>query len=114
MLIHYRCFITQEFLGLFDNVDESAICRAIKRIEALAKPLLGVRRKPVLSRKEAEALIVDCTEQPIQQPGTHAAQKAHYSGRKKRHTLKTLLIQGHGGCRRNVRQGHCNPPPAHG
>jgi len=89
MLIYYRCYVTQEFLGFFYNVDKSAICRAIQRIETLAKPLFGVKRKPVLTRKEAEALIVDCTEQPIQRPGADAAQKAHYSGKKKRHTLKT-------------------------
>ncbi len=39
MLIYYRCYITQEFLGFFYDVDKSAICRAIQRIEKLAKPL---------------------------------------------------------------------------
>lgn len=91
MLIYYRCYITQEFLGFFYNVDKGTICRAIQRIEKHAKPLFGVERKPQLSRKEAEALIVDCTEQPIQRPGTDAVQKAHYSGKKKRHTLKTEI-----------------------
>ena len=91
MLIYYRCYVTQEFVGFFYNVDKSAICRAIKRIERHAKPLFGVKRKPVLTRKEAEALIVDCIEQPIQRPGTDAVQKEHYSGKKKRHTLKTEI-----------------------
>ena len=27
MLIYYRCYITQEFLGFFYNVNKSAICR---------------------------------------------------------------------------------------
>lgn len=89
MLIYYRCYVTQEFLGFLYGVDKSAICRAIKRIEAHAKPLFGVRREPKLTKKEAEALIVDCTEQPIYRPGTNAVQKEHYSGKKKRHTLKS-------------------------
>jgi DDE superfamily endonuclease/Helix-turn-helix of DDE superfamily endonuclease len=92
MLIYYRCYITQEFLGFFYNVNRSAICRAIQRIEKLARPLIGVEREPRISRKEAEALIVDCTEQPIQRPGTDAKQREHYSGKKKRHTLKTKYI----------------------
>ena len=92
MLIYYRCYITQEFLGFFYNVNKSAICRAIQRIEKLARPLIGVERKPKISRKEAEALIVDCTEQPIQRPGTDAKQREHYSGKKKRHTVKTEYI----------------------
>ena len=89
MLIYYRCYITQEFLGFFYKVHKSAICRAIKRIEAHAKPRFGVKREPELTQKEAEALIVDCTEQPIYRPGSDAVQKEHYSGKKKRHTRKT-------------------------
>ena len=45
-----------------------------------------------VSRKEAEALIIDCTEQPIHRPGDDAVQKRHYSGKKKRHTLKSEYI----------------------
>lgn len=92
MLIYYRCYVTQEFLGFFYRVDKSAICRAIRRIETLAKPLFGVRREPKLSREETEAVMLDCTEQPIQRPGDDAAQREHYSGKKKRHTLKTEYI----------------------
>lgn len=92
MLVYYRCYVTQEFLGHLYRVDRSAICRAIKRIEAHAAPLFAVRRLPRISRTEAMALIVDCTEQPIQRPGRDAVQKAHYSGKKKRHTLKTEII----------------------
>lgn len=97
MLIYYRCYITQEFLGFFYDVDKSAICRAIQRIEAHAKPLFGVKREPRISRTEAAALIVDCTEQPIQRPGAEAAQREHYSGKKKRHTVKTEYLITAGG-----------------
>ena len=92
MLIYYRCYVTQEFIGFFYNVHKSAVCRAIQTLEAIAKPLFGVKREPGISRKEAEALIIDCTEQPIHRPGGDEIQRAHYSGKKKRHTLKTGLI----------------------
>jgi len=92
MLLYYRCYVTQEFIGFFYQVDRSVICRTIKRIEAHAKPLFAVRRAPRISRAEAEALIVDCTEQPIQRPGDNTKQEAHYSGKKKRHTVKTESI----------------------
>lgn len=97
MLIYYRCYVTQEFLGFLYHVHKSAICRAIQRMEGLAKPLIGVGRKPKISRAEAEALIVDCTEQPIQRPGTDTVQREHYSGKKKRHTLKTEYVVTHKG-----------------
>ena len=51
-----------------------------------------VRRLLRISRTEAVALIVDCTEQPIRRPRHDAVQKAHHSGKKKRHTLKTEII----------------------
>ena len=89
MLLYHRCYVTQEFLGFFYQVDRSVICRAIQRIEAHVKPAFAVRRKPKISRQEAEALIIDCTEQPIQRPGDNATQEAHYSGKKKCHSLKT-------------------------
>lgn len=89
LLVYYRCYVTQEFLGFFYHVDRSAICRAIKRTEVLVKPLFALSRAPKISRREAEALIIDCTEQPIQRPKHDATQRAHYSGKKKRHTLKT-------------------------
>ena len=92
MLLCCRCHVTQEFIGFFHAVGRSVIRRATKRIEPLAKPLFGVQRKPVISRKEAEALMADCTEQPIQRPGDDAAQRSHYAGKKKRHTLKTEYV----------------------
>lgn len=92
MLLYYRCYVTQEFIGFFWQVDRSVICRAIRRIETHAQPLFGVRRDPKITRREAEALIVDCTEQPIERPGADAVQRAHYSGKRKRHTLKTEYV----------------------
>lgn len=84
-----RCYVTQEFIGFFYRVDTSAIRRAIKRTEARAKHLFGVKREPWLSREETAAVMIDCPEQPIQRPSDDASQRQHYSGKKKRHTLKT-------------------------
>ena len=92
LLLYYRCYVTQEFIGFFYQVDRSVICRTIQRIEAHVKPLFAIRREPRISKQEAEALMIDCTEQPIQRPSNDATQRAHYSGKKKRHTLKTEYI----------------------
>jgi len=89
LLIVYRCAVTQEFMACLYGVDKSAICRALRRIEGLAASVLGVGRAIRVSRAEAEALIVDCTEQPIQRPGRK--QRCWYSGKKKRHTVKTEI-----------------------
>lgn len=98
LLIYYRCYVTQEFIGFFYGVDRSVICRTMQRVEKPARLLFGIKREPCLSKDEAEALIIDCTEQPIYRPGNDATQKEHYSGKKKRHTLKTeYIVTEHGG-----------------
>jgi IS5 family transposase len=95
LLIVYRCCVTQDFIGCLYQVDKSAICRALQRVEPLAAQILGVKRSIKVSSSEAEALIIDCTEQPIQRPLRH--QRRWYSGKKKRHTIKTeIIITEHG------------------
>jgi len=90
MLILYRCHITQTFLGLLYGVDKATISRALGRIEKLASRVLGVKRRIVVSAEEAEALIVDCTEQAVHRP--RRKQRCWYSGKKKRHTIKTEIV----------------------
>jgi hypothetical protein len=67
----------------------------LRRIEALAARVLGVRRTIRVNREEAEALIIDCTEQPIERPSRK--QRCWYSGKKKRHTVKTEIVIGENG-----------------
>jgi transposase len=89
LLILYRCAVTQDFLGCLYQVDKSAICHTLQRLEPLAMRVLGVKRTIRVSRDEAEGLILDCTEQPIQRP--RRKQRCWYSGKKKRHTIKTEI-----------------------
>lgn len=90
LLILYRCCVTQDFLACLYQTDQAAISRSLRRIEKLAHKVLGVSRQITVSRAEAEALIIDCTEQPIQRPSRK--QRCWYSGKKKRHTIKTEII----------------------
>ena len=106
MLLYYCCYVTQEFIGVFWQVDRSVICRAIRRIEAHAQPLFGVKRDPKITRREAEALFLDYTEQPIQRPGADAVQRVHYSGERKRHTLKAECVVTAGGRIASVLDSH--------
>ena len=41
---------------------------------------------------QEESLIIDTTEQPVQRPQDTDKQKEFYSGKKKRHTVKTMVI----------------------
>jgi hypothetical protein len=89
LLIVYRCAVTQEFMGCLLGVDKATVSRSLRRIEALATRVLGVKRAIRVNRAEAEALIIDCTEQPVQRP--RRQQRRWYSGKRKRHTVKTEI-----------------------
>jgi DDE superfamily endonuclease len=90
LLILYRCHITQDFLGLLYGVDKATICRALRRIEHLARRALGVKRTIRITEEEAQALLIDATEQPVERP--QRKQKCWYSGKKKRHSIKNEII----------------------
>jgi transposase len=90
MLIIYRCAVTQDFMACLYRVDKAAICRALQRIEPIANRVLGVKRSIRVTAEEAEALIIDATEQPIQRPSRK--QRCWYSGKKKGHRIKTEII----------------------
>jgi len=89
LLLLYRCAITQDFVACLYGTDQSVVSRALRRIEKLAARVLGVKRAIRVSGKEAATLIFDCTEQPIQRPSRK--QRCWYSGKKKRHTIKTEI-----------------------
>jgi hypothetical protein len=90
LLILYRCHITQDFLALLYGVDKATICRSLRRIEPLAYRILGVKRAIKVTQEEAQALLIDATEQAIERP--KHGQKRYYSGKKKRHGLKNEVI----------------------
>jgi hypothetical protein len=95
LLIVYRCHITQDFMACLYRVDKATICRSLKRVERLARRVLGVKRQIKVTTEEAQALILDCTEQPVYRPTRK--QKCWYSGKKKRHTIKNeIIITEHG------------------
>ena len=90
MLILYRCHITQDFLALLYHVDKATVCRALARIEPLARRALGVKRSIRVSHEDAQALLIDATEQPMERP--KRKQKCWYSGKKKCHSIKNEII----------------------
>ncbi len=90
MLILYRCHITQDFLALLYGVDKATVCRALRRTENLAQRVLGVKRQIRVTSAEAQALLIDATEQPVERP--QRKQKCWYSGKKKCHSIKNEVI----------------------
>ncbi len=97
LLLYYRCYVTYEFIGFLFDTHETTVMRAVKRIEKIAVKVLHIEKKRDIDidDNDFEYLIFDATEQPIQRP--KKGQKKYYSGKKKRHTLKTQYVVGSDG-----------------
>ena len=95
LLIYYRTYTTQLFVGFLFRVDAATVCRTIKCVEPLLARIMKIKKERKMSQQEMHTLIVDCTEQPIRHP--KRGQKAFYSGKQKRHTTKTeIIVNGEG------------------
>ena len=89
LLLYYRSYVTQLFVGFLFGVDDSRVCRLIQRLEPLLAQIMRLEKSRHLSRQEIEEILIDATEQPIERPKKR--QKPYYSGKKKRHTVKTEI-----------------------
>lgn len=89
LLLYYRSYITQVFVGYLFGIDDSRVCRIIQGLEPILASVMAIKKQKHLSKEEVESLIIDVTEQPIERPAK--SQRKYYSGKKKRHTLKTEI-----------------------
>lgn len=89
LLLYYRSYMTQILIGYWFDLDDSRVCRIIQKLEPLLAKEMAITKTKHLSQEEVESLIFDATEQPIERPKKN--QQRFYSGKKKRHTLKTEI-----------------------
>jgi DDE superfamily endonuclease/Helix-turn-helix of DDE superfamily endonuclease len=89
VLLYYRTYATQMFVGFLFGIDDSRVCRNIQKLEPILARVMAIQKTKHLSQEEVAELIIDATEQPIERP--KKGQKAFYSGKKKRHTNKTEI-----------------------
>lgn len=89
LLLYYRSYVTQVFVGYMFGVDDSRVCRIMQRLEPILASVMAIQKCKTLSKEEVENLLIDATEQNIERPKKR--QKPYYSGKKKRHTIKTEI-----------------------
>jgi hypothetical protein len=89
LLLYYRHYITQEFTGMLFNLHKANVCRGIKKLEPLLANTMSIPKREGLSPEEISDLIIDATENQIERPKYN--QEKYYSGKKKRHTVKTEI-----------------------
>jgi hypothetical protein len=68
LLLYYRSYITQMFVGFLFGIDDSRVCRIIQKLEPILAKGMALTKTKYLSQEEVETLIIDATEQPIERP----------------------------------------------
>ncbi len=86
-LRHYPTFL---MLGQQFGISESYANKLFHRFCAMLVNLLRLPGRHSLQTETLTAVVVDVTEQPIERP--QRGQRAYYSGKKKRHTIKAQLV----------------------
>lgn len=109
LLVYYRLYITFTLAGFLFDLDQSNVCRDIQKIEKLMRACVPIPQKiygitkRLKTTEEVEKYFpgflsfVDCTEQRIPRPVDKEKRKMYYSGKKKRHTIKTQIMVNHHG-----------------
>jgi hypothetical protein len=91
LLIYYRTYTTHAFLGFLFGIDDSAVGRNINPLGTLLAGIFRIpERRVEISEDEIRELFFDATERPTRRP--KRGQRAFYSGKKKRHTIKAQVV----------------------
>lgn len=103
LLVYYRLYISTTLAEFLFEIDQTNVCRNIRTLEPLVKQCIPLpekvygRAKRASTPEEVEEYFpgfkafIDATEQEIPRPKNAKKRKTHYSGKKKRHTVKTQL-----------------------
>lgn len=103
ILFYMKCYPTFDLAGVFFNISASEACRWVHWLmPALTKHLgkelvLPERRIGTIEEffrlyPRIRTVFIDGTERQINRPGSYERQKEYYSGKKKRHMVKNIVI----------------------
>ena len=104
LLMYYRLYITHTLSGFLFDLDQSNVYRDIRHIEPLVKRCIPLpeRLYNITRRLRTEEEVkkyfpefkafIDVTEQEIQRPKDKNKKRNYYSGKKKKHTVKTQYM----------------------
>jgi DDE superfamily endonuclease/Helix-turn-helix of DDE superfamily endonuclease len=103
ILFYFKCYPTFDVAGVLFDLHRSRVHRWMLRLQPLLEKVLD--KKMALPERKLESMeefmvrfpyakevMIDGTEHPIQRPTDQEKQKNHYSGKKKCHTRKHLVM----------------------
>lgn len=103
LLVYYRLYVTSILAGYLFDLDQTNVLRDVRRLEPLVKECLPLPKKIYERTRRARTVeeveeyfpgfiaIIDSFEQEIPRPQNKRRRKSYYSGKRKKHTVKTQL-----------------------
>ena len=107
MLCYLKAYPTQDGMGYFFGLSQPQVCARVAQLLPLLQTLLQAELPARQGRDLAEVLaqlpevkevLIDGTERPIARPQHKGRRDGHYSGRRKRTTVKNVVATAGGGC----------------
>jgi hypothetical protein len=104
LLMYYRLYITYGLLEYLFDLDQSNVYRDIALVEPVLKTCIPIPEKMTKRTRRIGTIeellelypemktFLDATEQEIPRPKNKRRRKNYYSGKKKKHTVKTQIM----------------------
>ena len=103
ILVYFKAYPTQDVMGLLFGITQGQVSEWVRQLTPVAGQLIPLHHPARHARDlnqllreqpELKELIIDGTERRLPRPQHRGKQKRFYSGRKKRHAVKNVLIVG--------------------
>jgi hypothetical protein len=105
ILLYFKAYPTQDVMGLLFGITLGQVSEWVRVLTAVVGQLIPLHRPARQARDLAQLLrdqpelkevIIDGTERRLPRPQHRGRQKRFYSGRKKRHAVKNVIVVGRG------------------
>ena len=109
LLLYYRLYVSSTLIGFLFDLGQTNVLKDIRALEPAIQAILPLPKKIHDAARRLQTLeevetyfpgfkaFIDATEQEIPRPIAKLKRKTHYSGKKKRHTVKTQLTVNRNG-----------------
>ena len=103
LLVYYRLYLTSMLTGFLFDLDQSNVLKNMRILEPLVKECIPLPKKLYERARRARTVeeveeyfpdfkaFIDATEQEIPRPKDKGKRRSHYSGKRRRHTVKVQL-----------------------
>jgi hypothetical protein len=103
ILLYFKAYPTQDVMGVLFGITQGQVSDWVKRLTAAVGQLMELHKPARKGRQLRELLeqqpelrevIIDGTERRLPRPAHAGRQRCYYSGRKKRHAVKNIIVVG--------------------